>query len=128
MQMQINAEASHDCQRTAIKAFLNICEKWGLNTHQMRILLGQPTKSTFYNWKHDKIKNVQYDTILRISYILGIFKGLEYLFLRPEDADAWIKKPNEHFGGQSALDRMLGGDVTDLAFVRSYLDAYRGGK
>ena len=31
------------------------------------------------------------------------------------------------FGGQTALQRMLAGDVTDLAAVRAYLDAERGG-
>ena len=39
-------------------------------------------------------------------------------------------KPNAAplFGGRSALDRMLGGQVADLFVVRQYLDAQRGGK
>ena len=31
------------------------------------------------------------------------------------------------FGGRSALDRMLSGNVADLYIVRQYLDAQRGG-
>lgn len=31
------------------------------------------------------------------------------------------------FAGQSALARMLGGNVADLVAVRQYLDARRGG-
>ena len=45
-------------------------------------------------------------------------------------ADEWLRKPNSAplFGGHSALDRMLGGQVADLYVVRQYLDAQRGGK
>jgi len=44
-----------------------------------------------------------------------------------ERAYAWVRRDNDVFGGQSALTRMLAGDVTDLAVVRAYLDAERGG-
>ena len=45
-----------------------------------------------------------------------------------ERADAWLRKPNEAatFGGKSALERMLSGNVADLFVVRQYLDAQRG--
>ena len=47
----------------------------------------------------------------------------------PERADAWLRQPNTAplFGGGSALQRMLGGQVADLFVVRQYLDAQRGG-
>ena len=41
--------------------------------------------------------------------------------------DAWIKAGNAAFAGSSALDIMLGGELTDLMRVRRYLDAERGG-
>ena len=64
----------------------------------------------------------------RISYVLGIYKALQVLFPDPTRADAWLRKPNAAlpFGGGSALDRMLSGNVADLFVVRSYLDAPRG--
>jgi hypothetical protein len=52
---------------------------------------------------------------------------LRQLFKDPAAAYGWIHRPNEAFGGQSALARMTAGDVTDLAAVRAYLDAVRGG-
>jgi hypothetical protein len=58
---------------------------------------------------------------------MGIHKALRYLFKEPERAHAWVRKPNAVFNGQSALERMLAGDVIDLAAVRGYLDAERGG-
>lgn len=110
-----------------LNAFFNIAEKWGLSNQEMIILLGHPSEPTFYNWKRGNVKTVPYDTVRRISYVLGIFKALQYLYTRPKHADEWIKKPNLYFGGDSALGRMLGGDVTDLAAVRYYLDSVRGG-
>jgi hypothetical protein len=69
------------------------------------------------------------DTLERISYILGIYKALQILLPDAAAADAWIKKPNSAtpFGGRSALERMLSGNVSDLYAVRQYLDAMRGG-
>jgi hypothetical protein len=58
---------------------------------------------------------------------MGIHKALRTLFKTPADAHGWIHRDNLAFGGQSALARMLAGDVTDLAAVRAYLDAERSG-
>ena len=46
----------------------------------------------------------------------------------PHAADQWVRKPNDapQFGGRSALERMLSGQVADLYVVREYLDAERG--
>jgi hypothetical protein len=64
------------------------------------------------------------DSLERISYVLGIFKALQVLFPVPQIADDWVRQPNNApiFGGASALDRMLAGNVCDLYVVRKYLD------
>jgi hypothetical protein len=110
-----------------LKAFFNIMDRWDIKPHDAIILLGRPGKSTYFKWKKNNIGNVPYDSMVRISYILGIYKALQILFSESTRADNWLKKPNKELGGQSALERMLGGDVTDLAFVREYLDSVRGG-
>lgn len=58
---------------------------------------------------------------------MGIHKALRLIFEQPDRAYAWIKASNQTFGGRSALDVMLGGDLTDLMRVRRYLDSERGG-
>ena len=67
------------------------------------------------------------DVLERVSYVLGIYKALQILFPDPGQADAWPAASNQAFGGRSALDRMLGGNVADLYEVRKYLDHVRGG-
>ena len=66
----------------------------------------------------------------RLSYLFGIYAALQILLPVAERADEWVRKPNSAplFGGRPALERMLGGQVSDLFVVRQYLDAQRGGK
>ena len=61
----------------------------------------------------------------RIGYVAGIYKALQILYADPAQADGWVRRPNRHFGGQTPLERMAAGDVTDLAAVRAYVDAAR---
>lgn len=111
----------------AIKAFFRLAELWRLSPAEAKVLLGQPSRATLYNWKAGKVRALPYDTLRRISYLLGIFKALQILYADPALADDWLRRPNEAFGGQSALEHMLAGDLTDLADVRAHLDAARGG-
>lgn len=113
----------------ALQAFFNLSARWGLSATQERILLGSPPESTFFKWKAEKTaRRLGRDALERISYLLGISKALNILLPSPRAADEWVKKPNAAplFHGCSALDRMLGGSLVDLADVRRYLDAQRG--
>jgi hypothetical protein len=110
-----------------LRAALSLFVHWQLDDQQARTLLGQPAARTFARWKAGQVANIPYDTTRRLSYLMGIHKGLRHLFKEPDRAYAWVHRPNEVFGGQSALARMLAGDITDLATVRDYLDAERAG-
>ena len=110
-----------------LKAFFSLMDRWNVRNAQAMILLGEPKERTFYNWKAGEIGSVPADTIRRIGYLLGIHKALRILFTNPENVYGWINRENEDFGGQSPLARMLAGDVTDLAYVRQYLDGMRSG-
>jgi hypothetical protein len=113
-----------------LRAFARIAEAWGLTVDEQLRLLGQPPRSTFFAWrKHPDKASLSRDTLERLSDILGIWKSLQILLPDPAAADAWLRKPNEAtaFGGRSALDRMLAGNVSDLHEVRRYLDGVRGG-
>lgn len=113
----------------ALRTLFRIADAWGLSNKQQMTLLGNPPRSTFYRWKQGENVVLSRDTLERISYLFGIYSALQVLLPKPETADAWVKKPNSApiFGGRSALDRMLSGQVGDLYLVRQYLDAQRGG-
>jgi len=117
----------HPIDHRAIKrAFFRIMDAWNVSDAEALRLLGKLSRSTFYTYKKGEGGPLAADTLERISYVLGIYKALQMLFIQTEQADGWIRRPNERFGGSSALERMLGGRVVDLAEVRTYLDGVRG--
>jgi hypothetical protein len=124
---QIELGAAPERDAVALRAFFQLTELWGVSMEQARVLLGRPSRATMYNWKAGRARTLPHDTLRRISYLLGIYKALQILYRDPQQADAWIRRPNAAFGDQSALERMLAGDMTDLAAVRAHLDAARGG-
>ncbi len=113
-----------------LRAFARIAEAWGLTVDEQLALLGQPPRSTFYAWgKAPEQAALPRDTLERLSNLLGIYKSLQILLPDATAADAWVRQPNSAapFGGGTALQRMLGGNVSDLNLVRRYLDSVRGG-
>lgn len=110
-----------------LRAVFTLFERWQLKSQEARALLGFPAERTFQRWKAGDVAAIPHDTVFRLGCLLGIHKALRYMFTAPERAYEWVRKPNSAFGGHSALDRMLQGAPTDLAAVRAYLDAERGG-
>ena len=111
-----------------LRAFARIAEAWHLSIAEQLTLLGLSSRSTYFKWRKEPQVRLPRDTLERISYILGIYKALQVLLPDNLAADDWVRRPNDApmFGGKSALDRMLSGNVADLYTVRQYLDAQRG--
>jgi hypothetical protein len=113
-----------------LRAFAGIAEAWQLTVDEQLALLGQPPRSTYYAWRKTPAQaTLPRDTLERLSNLLGIYKSLQILLPDPAAADSWVRQPNSApaFGGGTALARMLAGNVSDLNFVRRYLDGVRGG-
>jgi Protein of unknown function (DUF2384) len=112
-----------------LRAFFAIADHWMLDNEERRILLGSVPESTFYKYASTpESARLSRDTLERISHLIGIFKSLNVLLPRPEQADAWVKRANEAalFKGRSALEFMLSGRFEDLIAVRHYVDTARG--
>ncbi len=112
----------------AVRTLLNIADAWGLNNDELRALLGWPPESTFYKYKAGQVGTLAYDTLMRISLVLGIYKALHILYTEPDLADRWVKLPNSNplFGGKPALSLMTEGGMDGLFQVRRLLDGRRG--
>jgi hypothetical protein len=121
--------AQGDASGAAFRAFLRIAELWQLTVEDQLVLLGRPARSTYFKWKKEGAAALPHDTLERLSYLLGSYKALQVLLPDPVAADGWVRRANRDplFGGRSALERMLSGQVADLYVVRQYLDAQLGG-
>jgi hypothetical protein len=125
-----------NCRRLsapALRTFLNIADLWRLHEREQIQILGNPLRSTFYNWakqvrQHQDIV-LEADTLIRISAVLGIHQGLSLLFANEVDAVAWLRRANAApvFCSQSPIERIASGKQDDLMTVRRFIDAARGG-
>jgi uncharacterized protein (DUF2384 family) len=108
------------------RAAVTLLRLWDITDEQAAILLDLPLR-TYRRWKAGYLGRIARDGKARLSNIMGIHKALRIIFREPQRAYAWIKAPNTAFGGRTALDIMLGGELTDLMRIRRYLDSERGG-
>lgn len=113
---------------SAIRAFFNIMQKWGIRDEDARALLGGVSNGQLYTLKKDPKRTLDTDTLTRISLLVGVFKALNILHSE-KLADAWIKLPNSNriFGGATPLAYMVKGGLPAMQTVRRLLDARRGG-
>jgi hypothetical protein len=107
------------------RAALGLFGKWDLTDEQAATLLDMPVR-TYRRWKAEGPGRASRDGRARLSNLMGIHKALRIIFTEPQRGYAWIKAGNAAFAGSSALEVMLGGELTDIMRVRRYLDASRG--
>lgn len=115
---------------SAIKAFVNIAERWKLTEAQARGLLGGIASSTYHAWRSEpRGRKLDQDSLMRISLVIGIFKALQIYFGKPW-ADRWVTLANRGslFSGQAPVDYMLRNGQPGMLQVRRLLDSWRGGR
>jgi uncharacterized protein (DUF2384 family) len=115
----------------ALRASFNILNHWKIRDEDARELLGGISNGTYYQLKKNPRspgKSLDQDQLLRISYLIGIFKSLNILYSQ-RLADQWMQLPNSNpiFGGRTPLDYILRGGTLAMGMVRRLLDARRGG-
>ena len=112
---------------SAVRAFFNIVSRWGIRDDDAKMLLGGLSNGPYYEMKKNPDRVLDTDRLLRISYLIGIFKALNILYSK-KLADAWITLPNTNriFGGQTPLAYIIKGGLPAMSTVRRLLDARRG--
>jgi hypothetical protein len=116
-----------------LRTFLAIADLWGLTEEQRRLILGCPAPSTYRAWikkarEHQDI-TLSIDVLMRISAVLGIYKGLRILFADDDKGVEWLRRPHgaRVFGSAPPVELMNRGTQDDLRTVRRFIDAACGG-
>jgi hypothetical protein len=114
--------------RTALKAFLSLCDNWAISDEVAFKLSGLD----FDEWQMVKSADdttiLNQDQLTRMSALIGVFKSLNLLFA-DSFANEWPKTPNKGplFDGQTPIDLMVAGGIPMMLKVRGHIDALRGG-
>lgn len=116
-----------------LRTFVRIADAWDLTEKQRIAALGEPGRSTYYQWvrkAQDRAPvTLPLDTLLRVSALLGVHKALAILFADPAQGLAWLRSPHAStvFRGAAPIAFILEGGQDGMMTVRRYLDAWRGG-
>ena len=112
----------------ALRAFFNIMTRWQVRDEDARALLGGVSNGPFYEMKKNPERVLDPDRLLRLSYVVGIFKALNLLYSSTL-ADAWMSRPNSNaiFACQTPLAYLVAGGLPAMQVVRRLLDARRAG-
>jgi hypothetical protein len=122
-----DATVRHRVSAAAVRLFMKLSDQWRLSVDDRLALLGDISRSTYYNWQSGKVGTLSRDQLERISLVLGIHKALKLLFADHGSAVRWLTSPNKDlpFGGLSPLERALRGSIDDLYTVRRDIDVWR---
>ena len=113
---------------TAVKAVRNVVAHWKLKGHEASTLLGV-SPSTWDRMNAGKWESsLSQDQLMRVSAIVGVFKGLHLLFA-DDMADRWVGLRNRGplFENRTPVEAMIEGGIPAMLDVRRHVDALRGG-
>ena len=91
----------------ALRALLDMMMRWSIPDREARQLLGGIAASTLYDYQRNPDRVL--DKLVRISYLIGIFKALRILHDEAL-ADGWVRMPNRNrmSGGRRASRASIG--------------------
>jgi len=116
-----------------LRTFMAIADLWSLTEEQRLMVLGMPSRSTYYSWvkaaREHRDVSLDVDGLLRISVVLGIYQALRVLHDTEAAGLAWLHTPHAAplFGDHPPFELMTNGTQDGLMLVRRFLDAARGG-
>ena len=103
--------------------------RWKVPDEIARDLFGGVSNGTFYKMKRDSARTLSADELLRISYLVGIFKALHVLYSEAL-ADQWMSRPNTNpiFGGRTPLEYVRAGGIPAMQAVRRLQGRFQRGR
>jgi len=110
--------------KAGLKVFFCAVTEWELSTHDARALLGNSSRSRYYEYKAGKVRSVSDDLLFRIAYLSAIYGNLRLLYSN-ENIKLWLKngsEPGSKWCGLSPLEYMVM-SIRGIIVVFDYLNA-----
>lgn len=124
----LDADTRERLSPAAIRAFVQLATLWKLTEVEQLALLGESVgRSTLYEWRKGSVRAaLNQDQLMRTSYLLGIYEGLQRIWRSaPDTADTWVRRPlaATPFRGKDPLAYMIAGGIPAMADTRAFVDA-----
>lgn len=124
----VSAEDRSRLTPAALEALRNLSRAWKLSSQEAADLLGVSV-STWDRIRGNTWKqSLSQDQFMRVSAMVGIFKGLHLLFV-DDMADRWVRLRNSGplFLNRTPIEAMHEGGIPAMLEIRRQIDALRGG-
>ncbi len=112
----------------ALVALRTLARAWRLTGAEAAALVGV-SETTWDRIKAEAWKQtLSQDQMMRVSALIGIFKGLHLLFADAM-ADRWVRLRNAGplFGNRTPVEAMIERGIPGMIEIRQHVDALRGG-
>ena len=106
----------------ALKLFLHVANEWQLTQVQNRQLFSILSNQQYEAWMSGELNSEHKDLLTLVSYLMAIHKLLHQLFADPNQANAWISKPNREFQNRSCLKMIAEYGFEGAQTVLGYLE------
>lgn len=113
---------------TALEALRGLAQTWRLTAQDTADLLGVSV-STWERMRSGTWRqSLSQDQLMRISALIGIFKGLHLVFA-DDMADRWVRLRNSGplFTNRTPIEAMRDEGIPGMLDIRRHVDALRGG-
>ena len=106
------------------KAVLNIKNEFGFSDEEMRYLLAGMSNERYGSGCNSFSETLSENELVRLSYLLGIYKGLRILFSDHKQAVTWLDRENSlsPFEGATPKQYILSGGEFELSKTRKFID------
>lgn len=106
------------------KAVLNIKNEFGFSDDEMRSLLGDMSSDKYQYGCNNLSGTLNENELMRLSYLLGIYKGLRMLFTEHKQSVTWLDRDNSMhpFEGVAPKQYILSGGEDELSKTRKFID------
>ncbi|WP_395334340.1 DUF2384 domain-containing protein (plasmid) [Novosphingobium sp. BL-8H] len=106
-----------------LRTFFNIAREWRLDEGGQMRVLGIEDASVLERWREGDYASVVDDTMIRLSFILGIYMWARELVGTHEETAEWMSRPypDPAFLGRSPLEWIAEGKLEDLHYMRHLL-------
>ena len=116
-----------DQAKVGLKVFFSAVTEWELSADDARALLGNPSRSRYYEYKAGTVRFVSDDFLFRLAYLCTIYGNLRLLYTH-NNTKLWLKngsKPGSKWSGLSPLKYMIS-NIRGVIAVFDHLNAYIG--
>lgn len=108
------------------KAVINIKNEFGFSDAEMRGLLGDMSADKYNAGFNNHSETLSEKELIRLSYLLGIYKGLRTLFADHKQAVTWLERENSMhpFEGVAPKQYILSGGEDKLSKTRQFIGGW----